>query len=356
MSESIFNGKIKVGKELLRNIVGPVPPKFYDIDDNDWLKSYYYKILKERNIKEENIEFLFNNQIPIGIDINSVQLKILIALLKILTKHHYRSNMEKGSTKYRVGINELVRAYGSDKIKGNTRKRVLENLKALSSKEFALMFNRKATDEENEEESLALNNQGAATKDENGKTASLELVKGRAKLFGYEFITIMGRKFIQFNYFCELFSSRIDDYYTLLPDDFIEKITSLKTISGKKNTNLSKHEIYLHLFLLSQISIRRQKIISIRKHPMTNVKNIGSAAIIRTNFAKLSFQLRMLNSLEKGFWGSIRQKIREYLKRAEAIGYIKRFTEDKDNDSLTIELNIDKVFIKNEMAMGQGGE
>jgi len=31
VKESIFSGKIKIGKELSRNIVGPVPEKFYNI-------------------------------------------------------------------------------------------------------------------------------------------------------------------------------------------------------------------------------------------------------------------------------------------------------------------------------------
>ncbi|HNY13125.1 MAG TPA: hypothetical protein PKK26_16170, partial [Candidatus Wallbacteria bacterium] len=245
MSESIFNGKIKVGKELLRNIVGPVPLKFYDIDDNDWFKSYYYKILKERDTKDEKIDLVFEKHIPIGIDVNSVQMKILIALLKILTKYHYKSNTKLNSNEFRVGVNELVRAYGSDNIKGNTRKRVLENLKDLSYKEFIFMYDRKETvKKEDEDES------------ETSEVASLKPIRTHTNLFDYEFATIMGRKFILF-YFDPLLTARIDDYYTLLPDNFIEKITSVKAINGKKNTNLSKHEIYFHLFILSQLSIRR---------------------------------------------------------------------------------------------------
>jgi len=321
MSKSFFSGKIKVGKCLLTNIVGKVPTDLYGLDNNNFMKSFYYQIL-DKTVDSAFIEEMLETTVPIGIGINAVQLKILVALLKILTKYNYNSNLERctdnSMLRLRVGVNEFVKMFGCGNVKGNTRKRILENLEDLSEKNFLFTYR------------LAK------------KTEELIVYE---KLVTYKSVNTMGRKFFIFD-FHEVFKARIDDYYALLPDDFVENIIKLKATNGKKNSNVSQYEIYLYLFLLSQVSIRRQKIISIEKHPVNNIKNIGSAAIIRTNFAKLAFQLRMLNSLEKGFWSSIRQKIREYLKRAEAIGYIKGFSEDKDNDSVTIEINIDKVFVK----------
>jgi len=341
MKESIFKDKIKIGKELLRNLVGPVPEKFYDMDKDDWIMSYYDKILKRRNAKEEKIKYLFENKIPIGIDLNPVQLKILIALIKLLNKYNFHSNIEKESNWFRIGINELVKTYGSDNIRGSTRKRVLVNLRQMSSKQFILTY----------ETDTQFNQDDDAYEEGQEHGVKYKLIKQYINLFEYEYAKIMGRKFILFN-FHDIFTARIDDYYCLLPDDFVDAVTTVKLAEGRKNSSISKHELYLHMFLLSQSSIRRQKIISLA-HKGNN--NIGSAAIIRTNFAKLAFQLRMLNSLEKGFWSSIRQKIREYLKRAKQIGYIKKFSEDIDNDSLNIELNIDLIFVGLSNILGRGG-
>jgi hypothetical protein len=342
MNKSIFKDKIKIGKELLRNLVGPVPEKFYDMDHNNWIMSYYDKILKKRDAKEEKIKFVLENKIPIGIDLNSVQLKVLISLIKLLNKYNYHSNVEKGSNLFRIGINELVKAYGAENIKGNTRKRVLDNLRQMSSKEFILMYE---TDTQfNQDDDVYEDGQELGIKS--------KLIKQYINLFEYEYVKIMGRKFILIN-FHDIFTARIDDYYCLLPDDFTDEITRAKIVEGLKNSSISKHELYLHMFLLSQASIRRQKIISVAQK---GNNNIGSAAMIRTNFAKLAFQLRILNGLEKGFWSSIRQKIREYLKRAKQIGYIKKFSEDKDNDSINIELNIDKIFVKLPKISGRGDD
>lgn len=326
MKESIFSGKIKVGKCLLTNLVGKVPADLYCLSNGNWLKNYYYETIGEI-VGERYIESMMSNSIPVGIDITSVQLKILISLLKILTKYSYKSNLEvrddDSKLRLRVGLNEFVSEYGCDGVRGNTRKRILENLKDLSETKFFMILN----ESKESEEFYTYDN-----------------------LFRYSFIKAMGRKFIIFD-FHEVFDFRIKNYYNLLPDDFIQSIIALKTSKGKKNMNVSQHEIYMHFFLLSQISIRRQKIISILKKSRNSGRDgmigiVKSSSIIRTNFLKLAFQLRMLNSIEKGFWSSIRQKIRQYLKRAESIGYIKKYSEDRKNDSVTIELNIDKVFAK----------